>query len=284
MNSNIQYIARQIIAGNLILFVGSGVPASLDLPTWKGLIEKAAKDLGYDPELFLMYGDYLPLAEYYRIKKGNIVELNKWMRENWDVDENRIKESDIYRSIVNLNCPIIYTTNYDHTLETAFSASNTSYKKIVTVKDLVAIKEKTTQIIKFHGDMDKEYLDTMVFAESDYFKRLDFESPMDIKLRADMLGKSILFIGYSLSDINIRLIIYKLDQLWKNTNSQDNRPNSYIFLAKPNPIQESIFQERKLIPIVGAKPDPSESLKDFLQELVNELNNQLQDDSTVHTP
>lgn len=39
-------------------------------------------------------------------------------------------------------------------------------------------------------------------------------SPLDIKLRADALGKSILFIGYSLTDINIRYLLYKLHIQW----------------------------------------------------------------------
>jgi len=34
------------------------------------------------------------------------------------------------------------------------------------------------------------------------FDRLYFSSPLDIKLRTDALGRSILFIGYSLSDVN----------------------------------------------------------------------------------
>jgi len=99
-----------------------------------------------------------------------------------------------------------------------------------------------TQIIKFHGDTISD--DSIVLTESSYFERLAFDSPLDIKLRADMLGKSILFIGYSLSDINIRLLIYKLYQLWQKSNNSSKRPKSYLFLPTPNPIQETILNCR----------------------------------------
>ena len=117
-----------------------------------------------------------------------------------------------------------------------------------------------TQIVKFHGDTISD--DSIVLTESSYFDRLDFESPLDIKLRSDMLGKSLLFVGYSLSDINIRLLIYKLDKLWKNNNT-GKRPNSYIFLPTPNPIQEKILVRRGITPIVGTDIEKQKSTENF---------------------
>ena len=51
---------------------------------------------------------------------------------------------------------------------------------------------------------------SLVLTESSYFDRLEFESAIDIKLRADTLGKSLLFVGYNLGDINIRYLLHKL--------------------------------------------------------------------------
>ena len=82
-----------------------------------------------------------------------------------------------------------------------------------------------------------------------------------------MLGKSILFIGYSLSDINIRLLIYKLDQLWKNSN-ESKRPELYIFLPTPNPVQEAILQNRGINTIIGDGLNKAESTEKFLLSLL----------------
>lgn len=260
-------IKRQISQNNLILFIGAGVPATLGLPTWADLISQIAIDLGYDPRLFRQYGDFLALAEYYSISKGHIGELRDWMSRKWDITSERIRESSIYENITKLKCNIIYTTNYDHTIEKALELYVKPYKRIVDVGDLVGIDQTITQVVKFHGDVVME--DSIVLTESDYFRRLDFESPMDIKLRSDILGRSILFIGYSLSDINIRLLIYKLNALWKMTNQSKHRPKSYIFLPTPNPIQKEIFEHRGIVPVIGSEIDPARSLELFLSELVS---------------
>src|SRR5204862_304382 len=81
---------------------------------------------------------------------------------------------------------IVYTTNYDRWLEAAFEHHGRPYAKIVSVADLPGIRPDVTQIVKFHGDFADEA--SIVLDESSYFRRLDFESPLDIKLRADALG------------------------------------------------------------------------------------------------
>ncbi|MCD8493636.1 MAG: SIR2 family protein, partial [Geovibrio sp.] len=78
--------------------------------------------------------------------------------------------------------------------------------KIASVSDMTQIKDGVTQIVKFHGDFDND--DSLVLDESSYYERLEFETPLDIKLRSDVLGKSVLFIGYSLADVNLRFLFF----------------------------------------------------------------------------
>ena len=257
-------LKKSIQNKDIILFVGSGISASLGLPTWSQLINQIAYELHYDANIFKQYGDSLILAEYYCIKKGRIGELRMWMDQNWNISRDKIKNSKIYEAIVKLDFPLIYTTNYDHCLEAALDAWSKKYKVIVDVDDFVNLEQNTTQIVKFHGDTISD--ESIVLTESSYFNRLSFESPLDIKLRSDMLGKSILFLGYSLSDINIRFLIYKLDQMWKNSNNK--RPASYIFLPTPNPVQELVFQNRGINAIIGNSTDKNKSTEDFLFSLL----------------
>lgn len=259
-------LKKAIKEKNVILFVGAGISATLGLPTWDSLITEIGNNLGYDADLFKQYGDSLILAEYYVILKGRIGELRSWMDQKWNISKKKIKDSKIHEMIVKLDFPTIYTTNYDHCLERAFDAWNKNYQKIVDVDDLVSLDNSTTQIIKFHGDTISD--ESIVLTESSYFERLNFESPLDIKLRSDMLGKTILFVGYSLSDINIRLLIYKLDQLWKKSNAS-KRPQSYIFLPTPNSIQQKIFENRGITTIIGEGLDPKESTENFLNSLLD---------------
>lgn len=268
-DQHISEIKGLMKAKQLVLFIGSGVSRPLQLPSWSELIGQLAKELGYnDPDVFTLYGDNLTLAEYYKIKKnptGKHTPLSNWMQKNLAVDETRINSSDIHKEIANLGCSVIYTTNYEAALEEAVKAADKIPHTIVTVDDLATAPADAIQILKFHGDMGDEK--SIVLAEQDYFKRLSFDTPLDIKLRADMLSKSFLFLGYSMSDINIRLLSYKLNQLWKESRDTTKRPKSYIFMAQPNPIQEAIFQDRGITPIVGKYAEPKDSLLKFLKAL-----------------
>ena len=63
---------------------------------------------------------YQTLAEYDRITRGSIGSLRSWMDLTWSVSPDEIRESALHRLIVELDFPIIYTTNYDRNLEVAF--------------------------------------------------------------------------------------------------------------------------------------------------------------------
>jgi NAD-dependent protein deacetylase, SIR2 family len=266
---SISKLKNEIIDGKVILFVGAGVSKTLGLPTWGELIDYMAEDLDYDKRIFNSYGDALTLAEYYMLRRNGLGNLGEWMITNWNIEDKIIKDSIIHSSIVSMNFPIIYTTNYDKCLEKAFELNKKDFKLVINVDDIIDKDNNDsgkTQIVKFHGDMSSK--ESIVLTESNYFERLDFESHLDIKLRADMLSKSILFLGYSLSDINMRLLIYKLDKIWEKSNNSSKRPQSYIFLPTPNPIQEAVLRNRKICPIVGKSTDKKESMENFLKSLI----------------
>lgn len=109
-----------------------------------------------------------------------------------------IRDSEIHRLIVRGRFPAIYTTNYDRWLEYAHDAHAVDYIKIANASDLTKARDGIRQIVKFHGDFDDDA--SIVLDETSYYQRLQFETPLDIKLRADTLSKAVLFIGYSLSD------------------------------------------------------------------------------------
>lgn len=254
-----------------ILFVGAGVSINVGLPSWKKLVEEIATRVGYDPDIFSQLGDHLSLAEYYVLQHGAIGKLRSWMDTEWHNAKQRheVEKSHIHKLLVELPANIIYTTNYDRYIEWACEAHGRDFTKIANVGDLVQATSEKLQVVKFHGDFEDDQ--SIVLTESSYFERLGFESPLDIKLRADILGKTILFVGYSLSDINMRFLFYKLHKLWESSPYANARPNSYIFLSRPNPVQEAVLRSRGIEPIVSIADDPREGLTTFLSELHTRL-------------
>jgi hypothetical protein len=263
-------LADLIREKRVILFVGAGVSNTLGVPTWKALIEFMGKDLGYEPDLFLASElSYLTLAEYYKTEVGSIGPIRSWMDRHFNASRADIDKSEIYSLILQLEFPIIYTTNFDRNIETAFASRSVAHIKIVHVHDVTKINDGVTQIVKLHGDFTDD--NTLVLTESSYFDRLSFESPLDIKLRSDALGKSLLFIGYSLTDINIRLLLYKLKKLWINSGYEKHQPGSYIFLPRPNIIQEAVLKQWGIQALTEDVDDPREALVVFLRKLAGHI-------------
>lgn len=252
--------------GKLMLFVGAGVSANLGLPNWDALIAHIAGELGYDPKIFSTYGTHLALAEFYERKKGGLGALRSWMDREWHKPTTDISKSDVHRLITQGNFSRIYTTNYDRWLERAHDAFGVKYDKIASVADLVSVTDGRRQIIKFHGDFDADA--SIILGETSYFRRLDFNTPLDIKLRNDVLGSSVLFIGYGLNDINIRLLFYRLTEMWGRSTLASARPKSYVFTNRPNPVAQEVLSHWGIEMITSEEDDPQKALTNFLQDLV----------------
>ena len=159
-----------------------------------------------------------------------------------------------------------YTTNYDRWLEISHAEFGVKYDRIASVADMVAVSDGNRQIIKFHGDFAAD--ESIVLDETSYYQRLNFDTPLDIKLRNDVLSNSVLFIGYSLTDFNIRLLFYRLTEMWGNSPLASARPKSYVFTNRLNPAAEEVLRHWGIEMIVSDEDDPKTALTDFLQELV----------------
>jgi len=104
-----------------------------------------------------------------------------------------------------------------------------------------------------------------VITDTDYFNRLAFDAPLDVKFRSDALGKTVLFIGYRMNDMNIWLLLHNLWRTWKASGYERIGPSP--FMPCGNPIQQAILHEWG-VQVLGAQTgDPAETLTNFLDEL-----------------
>jgi hypothetical protein len=266
----IQPIPEELVAAvterRAILFVGAGLSMSVGLPSWQQFIDHLGEELGLHADDVLgPHTSYHTLAEYYRIQQGSIGPLRSWMDRNWKVSEENVRKSKLHDLVVALDFPIIYTTNYDRNIEVAFEQHGRDYVKVANARDIAKIREGVPQLVKFHGDFDQD--DSLVIAETDYFNRLAFDAPLDLKFRADALGKTVLFIGYSMTDLNIRLLLHNLWRTWQQSGYAKDRPRSFVFMAKRNPLQEAILGQWGITALNGETDDPEQALTRFLAAL-----------------
>ena len=246
-----------------ILFAGAGLSCSLGLPLFDVLTTHLAEELGMQDSHDI---EFPVLAEYYLLQTSKQQEFFDWMRKTWHPENIRICASAAHNDILELNFPVIYTTNYDSWLERSFAERGKPFRRIIGVADLAETKPDETEIIKFHGDFDTPA--SIVITESHFLRRMALEEPLDIRLRSDSLARPILFVGYSLSDPNIRYLLYRLRQLWsQHTGDDDTSPSSYILMVERNEVQERLLIERGVEPIVYEESDPSVGLTNFFEAL-----------------
>jgi len=270
MRDDIEDLARSVRDRQAILFVGAGVSMVVGLPSWQELIDHMTNELGLEGEAEQGRSLGHPiLAEYYRLRHGSIGPLRSWMDREWKVSEERVRDSRIHQLIVQLDAPLIYTTNYDRNLEVAYGLAGRPFAKIANARDLTFARQEDTQIVKFHGDFDDD--DSLVLTESDYFSRLNFDSPLDVKFRADAMSRTLLFIGYSMQDLNIRLLLHRIWESWSRSAYERNRPQSYVFLPRAGPAQEAVLNRWGIRVLTSRIADPEGALTDFLERLATKV-------------
>jgi len=269
------HLVRAASERRLLPFVGAGFSAAVGLPGWDTLLGRVASRIAHDidyPALKVACGDDpLRIAEYLYIRADrNIGPL----RYHMSMELHTAKEptrSTPHIELVNLGTPQVYTTNFDNVIEQTFDSLGERIDVVALPKHVALADLEKTQIVKYHGDL--QYDETLVLTESSYYTRLDFESPMDVKFRSDLLGRSVLFMGYSFSDINIRVIWFKLTGMMKEI-PHEERPTSYIVRLQPNEPLEALYKSVGLQTIVldpeckAMSPvQQAELLGDFLEQL-----------------
>ena len=251
----------------MIPFIGAGLSLPLGLPSWTSLIEIIARQLGYDPAVFKLNGTNLQLAEFYVATKGSIGPLRSEMDRMFDPSDDTIRGSRAHMALVDMKLPLIYTTNYDRIIERAFELRDAQCYTIASIDDIAAAPVGATQVVKFHGTFGDDA--SLVLTESSYFDRLEFESAMDIKLRADILGKALLFVGYSLNDINVRYMLYKLHKLRQHVKRDTRRdPIAYLLTFGTGEVQQTLLARWDVSTVELEPLDKTRSVDEFMEALL----------------
>jgi hypothetical protein len=270
----------------LVPFIGAGFSKNVhkDFPNWSEVVTKSAELLEYDADILSTQGDYLQIAEYLSIKR-RLGDLYNVLAKQIDNDSYDVMGSRAHLLLPYLDVQSIFTTNWDSWIERGFENQKVPYSKIITNADFIfprtyrprfggavtplyppsAVKSirqkfKETTIVKYHGDFADH--DSIVFRESHYYDRLDFEHPLDIKLRAEIIGRSVLFIGYSFSDPNVRYIWHKLNKAMQDINAGETI-KSYFVTHLNNPLLIEVFRTKNIETILLSP----KSIKTDLEEL-----------------
>lgn len=274
----------------VIPFVGAGFSKNIagHMPSWSQVMTQVADALGFDPEILPLHGDFLQIAEYLMLrgKEGSVFSE---LQNSFHSPAMSVDASLPHRLLTYVDTPSIFTTNWDFWIERSFEREGMPYVKLASPRDfyerevrdtsppppdalynpaqrsLMTRTHPTTSVIKFHGDFTDH--SSMVFAERKYFDRMAFEDPLDIHLRSEILGRSVLFVGYSFSDRNIRFIWHRLARMMVNVPAHARRP-SFLISSGASHVQQALLQQYG-IQVIQVQPDAvGEGIAEVLERTI----------------
>ena len=231
---SVSQIKKSIKENSLLLFVGAGISANSNLPTWGELIQSFKK------ELDLPYGDsddYLRVAQYYYDTFGK----NQYTKKIEEVffSKGTSKPNKLHTLIEKIAPKHIITTNYDSLLEDQFENGLLKYNVIAEDKD-IPYTSSERYLIKMHGDFSKK---NIVLKEDDYLDyALNFPMVSTL-IQSLIMNHTLLFVGYSLGDSTFNSIF----RLIQNTFKLDAKFAYFYTPEEPSMIIREYYKKQGII-------------------------------------
>lgn len=199
-------LAREVKDSRLSLLVGSGTSTACGLPSWdkvltamKNILRRrvSAGQRG-DLESFLKTHNHLRIAERYRRAVGE-PEYYRFLRNQFR--HCSFKIAPILRHLRALTCRVVFTTNYDKVLETAFRGTNGEDPIVIFDHlQLSGLPPDELRIVKLHGDIDHPR--SIVLTERDYANYDERYTGLSQYFTGEMAFGSLLLVGFGLRDPN----------------------------------------------------------------------------------
>ena len=250
----------------LVLFVGAGVSANSEIPTWGELIKKIAVKIGYDrcdyckcrkescPEENCSFRDqycqeeYLRIPEYFYQSAGP-EEYFKFIKTALYSDN---KSNAIDDEVFRIYPHHVITTNYDPLLENSDEQNSQKYSVVFEDKGLLS-NASDKYILKMHGDLD--HIETIVLRESDYTVYEQKHPLISTFIKALLVNHTFVFIGYSLNDYNLNLIIGWINY-FRKLHQIDDGPQNFFITSHPTSSHEELRLKSEGINVIDLSAMP----------------------------
>lgn len=270
------------------------------LPVGSEVADHLARVFDYPPS---EPRDLVRVSQFAAVKAG-IGPLYDELRKIYKVDYTPTPLHQFFASLPalmrSLGYPpelMIVTTNYDDALERAFHAANEPFDLVAYVaegdargkfmhtapdgksrpidkpnKYLGLNPEERTTILKIHGVVDRQNRarDSYVITEDhyiDYLAHKDIAQQLPAQLLEKMSWSHFLFLGYSLRDWNLRVILHRIWGEQKFKYKAWAVTDTTLPAEKPQALEQEFWRLRDVDIIKMPLDDYVESVQKYLEEL-----------------
>lgn len=244
-NNTISILKKAIDNDKLVVFAGAGISKDSGMPLWSELIKDIKGALNND----IKEDDPLKIAQMLYNEKGE-KEYSDIIRNS--LFKNKGNYNPLHEIIFDLNPQHIITTNYDNYFENVIENKGLPFSVVSKDIDLPYAEHKNL-LIKYHGDFENK---NIVFKEADYLEFSKNHTLKEVFVKSLFSNKIVLFIGYSVNDINLKLLIREI-QFILNKHHQ----RAYLLSHKHDmPESEIIYFENLGINIINYCEDSLKSI------------------------
>jgi SIR2-like domain/Sir2- and TIR-associating SLOG family len=182
------------------VFVGAGMSMAAGYPSWSTLLREIGEELGVSSRDVY---DLAALAQWSIQESGGATRVRNVIKEQIGNDHPIPETLEI---IARLPVEHIWTTNYDRLVERSFRDISRPIDSLSGVKDLSLKRTPgAVRLYKMHGSIDR--LDDIVISTDDYELFRSKRGAYLPLLQAHLTSMSMLFVGLSFTDPNIRHVL-----------------------------------------------------------------------------
>ena len=266
--SEYKQIIELVRKSDFVLFIGAGFSLKAGAPSGRNLCDTIYDALPSNiQEEKSLKTEYTlqKLSETYEIHNGREA-LMTLLKNAFEFEKKDTSDQDLLACIPQFKH--IITTNYDSLLEDAYSDK---CNLVVTNSDLSKIDSRKPTIYKIHGDFSNPK--NIIITKNDY-NRLYTQQQENLiwdSIRVEFSRHNVLFIGYSISDPNIQILI---EYVKKQMGDSAKR----LFVLTPEVEETSLLQLKAIgVEYIAGKAE------DLFNELIPALKNHIVEDYEHNT-
>jgi len=199
---------RSALSGNAILFLGAGAAAAAKrrdgapLPAGQQLSDALASACELGPGYSLD-----SIAQHFLETRSETALINA-LRKQLEISSI----DGVLTALASIPWIRIWTTNYDDAFERALTEANKSHHSITTADGVRAAQGNRLLLIHINGDLKRlkqSLTPDFILTSESYATNMFMSTEWSTVLRNDLQrAKSIIFVGYSLADIDIARLVF----------------------------------------------------------------------------